>query len=79
MGRHIGPKGEIDMFKNLAAWDRGLRLAAGAAIFSLMFWGPKSAWGGLGAILMATAAIGHCPIYAILGINTCPRAPGKRT
>lgn len=66
------------MFKNMGGWDRWLRLAAGAAIFSLMFWGPKSAWGGLGAVLMATAAIGYCPIYTILGIRTCPKGPERR-
>jgi hypothetical protein len=66
------------MFKNLGSWDRWLRFAAGAALFSLMFWGPKTPWGWLGAVLMATAAVGHCPIYVILGIRTCSRETGKR-
>lgn len=66
------------MFRNVGSWDRWMRLAVGAAIFSLMFWGPRTAWGWVGAVLMATAAIGHCPIYTVLGIRTCPKKTGNR-
>lgn len=60
------------MWKNLGASDRWLRLILGAALFSLLFWGPRTAWGWLGAVLMLTSALGHCPIYIMLGMRTCP-------
>jgi hypothetical protein len=28
--------------------------------------------GVLGAILVATGALGFCPLYAVLGVSTCP-------
>jgi len=57
--------------------DRVARVAAGIALLALALLGviasPLS-WiaGALGAILVATGASGFCPIYAILGISTCP-------
>ena len=34
--------------------------------------GTIGAWGWLGLVLVATAAIGFCPLYPLLGMNTCP-------
>ena len=31
-------------------------------------------WGYLGVVPLLTGAIGMCPLYSILGINTCPLA-----
>ena len=57
--------------KNLASWDRWARLILGGAVLSLAFYGPHSAWGWLGLVLIGTAFVGHCPIYLMLGIRTC--------
>jgi len=65
--------------KNLADWDRIVRLLLGMASVSLVFWGPKSQWGWLGLALIATALLGHCPLYVMLGIRSCPPNHGKRT
>jgi hypothetical protein len=62
--------------RNLATWDRWARLVFGGALFSLVFLGPHTAWGWLGLVLIATAFIGHCPIYRMLGIRTF--RPGSR-
>jgi hypothetical protein len=29
-------------------------------------------WGWLGIVPLVTGAIGWCPVYTLLGINTCP-------
>jgi hypothetical protein len=29
-------------------------------------------WGLIGIVPLATGLIGICPLYSILGINTCP-------
>lgn len=54
--------------------ERGLRVAVGLVAISLVFVGPKSYWGLLGLVPLATGLLGSCPLYSILGINTCPVA-----
>lgn len=56
---------------NEGAVDRVLRVIAGAGILSLAFVGPQTPWAYLGAIPLLTGLVGVCPLYSILGINTC--------
>lgn len=66
------------MLTNESTIDRTVRLIIGLALLSLVFVGPKTAWGWLGIVPLATAAVGFCPVYRLLGINTCQqrkRAP----
>ncbi|WP_424944033.1 YgaP family membrane protein [Aliiroseovarius crassostreae] len=58
------------MTKNIGGIDRIIRIAIGAAliVWALMG-GPIWAW--IGIVPLATAIIGWCPPYAILGIKTC--------
>ncbi|MCB1844320.1 MAG: DUF2892 domain-containing protein [Halioglobus sp.] len=51
--------------------DRAVRVLVGAGLLSLVFIGPKSAWGWIGVIPLVTGLIGVCPAYKLLGINTC--------
>ena len=57
---------------NVGAVDRMLRVVLGLALLALVFFGPKTPWGWLGIIPLATALIGSCPVYTALGISTCP-------
>ena len=59
------------MKKNIGSAERIIRGLAGLGIISLVFVGPHSPWGYLGVIPLATAFIGWCPPYALLGISTC--------
>jgi len=59
------------MLTNEGSLDRLLRLVLGIALLSVAFIGPKTPWGFLGLIPLVTAAIGFCPLYRVLGINTC--------
>lgn len=59
------------MLKNESAIDRILRAILGVALLSLVFVGPKTAWGWLGVVPLATAVIGFCALYRVLGISTC--------
>lgn len=52
--------------------DRTLRIILGIGIISLVFWGPETAWGYLGVIPLITGVVGFCPLYKIVGLNTCP-------
>ena len=61
------------MFKrNEGVADRVIRVAAGLAVLSLAFVGPQTAWGYLGLIPLLTVLVGYCPIYKMVGLNTCP-------
>lgn len=65
---------------NIGTLDRTLRALIGAALLVLAFGGflpflsvgaPKWIAAAAGLILLATAALRLCPLYAILGIRTC--------
>lgn len=60
------------MTKNEGTIDRSLRIIAGLVLLSLVFVGPQSLWGLVGIVPLATGLLGNCPLYSILGINTCP-------
>ena len=59
------------MPRNEGSTDRLLRAIAGIVVIALVFVGPKTAWGWAGLVPLATALIGWCPAYSLLGINTC--------
>lgn len=52
--------------------DRLLRILVGLAVIALVFVGPKTNWGWLGLIPLVTGLVGFCPLYRLLGLNTCP-------
>lgn len=57
--------------KNEGNLDRILRVVVGAAVISLVFIGPQTAWGWVGLVPLITGLVGNCPVYSLLGINTC--------
>lgn len=58
--------------KNVGNPDQIIRIIAGLALLSLVFIGPKTLWGLVGLVPLITGLFGFCPIYKILGMNTCP-------
>lgn len=58
--------------RNESNLDRGLRIAVGLFLVSLMFWGPKTMLGLIGLVPILTGALGSCPLYTVFGIGTCP-------
>ena len=59
------------MKTNEGALDRVVRVVAGAGILSLAFIGPQTPWAYIGLIPLLTGIVGFCPLYALIGINTC--------
>jgi len=59
------------MGKNVGGIDKILRVVVGVVLISLVFIGPKSVWGWVGIIPVATGIFNFCPLYTLLGINTC--------
>ncbi|GJL81790.1 MAG: membrane protein [marine bacterium B5-7] len=58
------------MGANVGSIDRAVRVIAGIILIALVFVGPKTPWGWIGLIPLATALIGWCPAYTLLGIRT---------
>jgi len=66
------------MKANVGTIDRVLRLVAGAALIAFGYMGGlASPWNavaiGAGSVFVLTALIKFCPLYSLLGINTCSK------
>ena len=59
------------MNTNLGTTDRMLRIVAGFVMIALTLWGAIGAWGWLGIVPLVTGLMAHCPVYSILGMDTC--------
>jgi hypothetical protein len=59
------------MRRNIGSFDRTVRIVLGIGLLALVFIGPQTAWGYLGLIPLATALIGFCPLYRLVGWSTC--------
>jgi hypothetical protein len=59
--------------KNVGNPDRAFRIILGIGLISLAFVGPQTLWGWVGVIPLLTAFVGSCPLYSLLGVNTCPK------
>ncbi len=64
------------MTRNEGTLDRALRIIAGLVLISLVFIGPQTPWGWIGLVPLVTGLVGMCPVYSLLGINTCPMKKG---
>ncbi|NBN62947.1 YgaP family membrane protein [Pannonibacter tanglangensis] len=66
------------MSVNMGSIDRLLRVILGLALLAFAVFGPADiAWkrvGYIGVVPLLTAAVGWCPAYTILGIQTCKAA-----
>jgi len=65
------------MKANEGSLDRALRVIVGLGLVAIVFVGPQTPWGWVGLIPLATGVFGLCPLYTILGINTCPLKDSK--
>ena len=52
--------------------DRSLRVLAGVVLVGLAATGTVGLWGYVGIVPLVTGAVGICPLYSLLGINSCP-------
>jgi hypothetical protein len=69
----------IIMKKNMSTVDRTIRIVAAIIIAVLFFMRViTGTWGivltSFAAVLLVTSIIGFCPLYTVLGINTCRRS-----
>ena len=65
------------MKKNMSNTDRIVRILLAAVFGALYFTGTVTGTFGivllvLGVVFLATSVIRFCPLYALVGLNTCP-------
>jgi fatty acid desaturase len=58
------------MTRNEGTIDRALRIFLGIVLIGLALNGT-TAFGWIGVVPLLTGLVGTCPLYSILGINTC--------
>ncbi len=61
------------MKTNIQNVERIIRVVVGLILLSLVFVGPRTEWGWIGVVPLATGLIGWCPPYQLLGISTCKK------
>jgi hypothetical protein len=65
------------MTRNVGSIDRALRALMGlVALIAAFGFGWFSGWmvwaaAAVGVIMLVTAAVGTCPLYRLIGVNTC--------
>ncbi|MCU0644960.1 MAG: DUF2892 domain-containing protein [bacterium] len=58
------------MKTNVGATDKTIRIVVGILLIILGVFGSRL-WIIIGLIPLITGLIGYCPLYTVLGINTC--------
>lgn len=61
------------MKPNEGTLDRALRIGGGIVLIVLAVSGLLGPWAYVGVVPLATGLIGWCPLYQVLGINSCGR------
>jgi hypothetical protein len=75
--RWVGARLEKSMTRNLAVWDRWLRIVMALPLVVCSVWAPLSLWMRLTAFAVPAVYIvwsalrGHCVGYALVGRSTC--------
>ena len=64
------------MTANVGLDDRMMRFAIGMIVADILI-NNNSAWAFLGLFVFLTAAVGFCPLYKLLGINTKKATDGE--
>ena len=62
---------------NVGGVDRILRIVIGLVLIALAATGTVGWWGWLGVIPLLTGVVRYCPLYSLVGMNTCPMKARK--
>lgn len=59
------------MKSNVGGIDKIARIVIGLALIALAATGTVGVWGYIGIVPVLTGLFNFCPVYPLLGINTC--------
>lgn len=62
------------MKANVGAFDRSARIVVGIVLLAavVLIDSPLRWWGLIGIVPLLTGALAYCPLYGLLGMDTCP-------
>lgn len=63
--------------ENVGGFDRFVRILVGIVLIAMIFVGPKTLWGLVGLVPLLTGLLRNCPLYRLVGVNTCWRGPDR--
>lgn len=68
---------------NVGGVERPIRIVVGILVIAVGAFASLPPIGTaivfvVGAIALVTGAIGYCPLWALLGMNTCPAGPPRK-
>ncbi len=61
------------MKANIGTFDGAMRVLVGMVLIFGALEGSWAPWGWIGAVPLVTALVNFCPLYSIIGMNTCDR------
>jgi hypothetical protein len=59
------------MNANIGSLDRQLRIGGGFILITLALTGVLGPWAWIGVVPIATGAFNLCPLYSLIGVNSC--------
>jgi hypothetical protein len=65
------PCPEDFMKLNVGGIDRILRIVVGLVLVALAATGTVGLWGWIGVVPLLTGVVGLCPLYSLIGVDTC--------
>lgn len=57
--------------RNEGTADRVLRVVVGVGLIAIVFVGPQTPFGWIGVVPLFTGLFGMCPLYRLIGVDTC--------
>ncbi len=64
---------------NVGGIDRVLRIVVGLALIALAATGTVGVWGWIGVVPLATGLFRFCPLYPLVGVNSCGSGSGSNS
>lgn len=58
---------------NVGTIDRAVRIILGLFLLAMTMVGPQTPWGFVGLVPLLTGIFRTCPLYSLVGINTCAK------
>jgi hypothetical protein len=83
IGRMYINHGGAVMTSNVGGLERPIRIVVGIVLIAVGAFGSLPPIGTgitlvVGTIALVTGAISYCPLWALLGMNTCPAEPPRK-